>query len=205
MGRRIEGDARSAAPQELAETVCGAGTRATPAVRCRNEGDARIQTPQKSTKTGFGSERNIRIAAAASPRPASTEYPRRGRGVAATRIHGIFASRSRRRRDPPPRNIDVVAPPPNLRLVAATPPPRNIRVVAAAAPRPAPAEYPRRFVSSESPARGRDRRSVETGARSRSCAAGIARPRSRACSERASRRPQTPWLSWLLFPPVPTT
>ena len=44
-------------------------------------------------------------AAAASPRPISTEYLRRSRGVAATRLHGISASQPRRRRDSPPRNI----------------------------------------------------------------------------------------------------
>ena len=61
--------------------------------------------------------------AAATPSPrnihaaSSTEYPRGGRGVAATRLHGIF---TRPRRDP-----------------------RNIHAAPAAAPRPAPTEYPR--------------------------------------------------------------
>ena len=46
--------------------------------------------------------RNIRVAAAASPRPVLTEYPRRGRGVAAARLP---ASRPRRRRDSSPRKL----------------------------------------------------------------------------------------------------
>ena len=43
---------------------------------------------------------NIHVAAAAPPRPVSAEYPRRGRGAAATRLHGISASRPRRHNDP---------------------------------------------------------------------------------------------------------
>ena len=49
--------------------------------------------------------RNIHVAA--SPRLVSTECPRRGRGVAATRVRGISTSRPRRRRDSCPRNIHV--------------------------------------------------------------------------------------------------
>ena len=71
------------------------------------------------------SPRNIRVAAAASTRRVSTDYPRRSPrrrrdssprnirvaapGVAATRLHGISASRPRRRRDASPRNIRVAA------------------------------------------------------------------------------------------------
>ena len=63
---------------------------------------------------------------------ASAEYPRRRRGVAATRLRGrrlrgISTSSPRRRRDLPPRETS----------------PRNINVVAAASPRFASAEYPR--------------------------------------------------------------
>ena len=39
------------------------------------------------------SSRNLHVAAAASPRAVSTESPRRGRGVAAIRLHGISTSR----------------------------------------------------------------------------------------------------------------
>ena len=42
-------------------------------------------------------------------RPVLAEYPRRGRGGGATRPHGISTSWPRRRRDPSPRNIHVVA------------------------------------------------------------------------------------------------
>ena len=50
------------------------------------------------------------VAAAASPRLVSTEYPRRGRGVAATRLHGISTPRPRRRRALSPRNIHTSRP-----------------------------------------------------------------------------------------------
>ena len=51
--------------------------------------------------------RNIRVASAAVPRLASTEYPRGIRGGAATRLHGISTWHPRRCRDSPPRNIRV--------------------------------------------------------------------------------------------------
>ena len=70
---------------------------------CRRRGVAATPSP-----------RNIRVA---MPRPLSTEHPRRD---AATRLHGISASR---RRDPSPRNVHVAA---------------------AASPRPVSTEYPRR-------------------------------------------------------------
>ena len=41
------------------------------------------------------SPRNCQLAAAASPRCASAEYPRPGRGVAATRLHGLAAASTR--------------------------------------------------------------------------------------------------------------
>ena len=50
--------------------------------------------------------RTIHVAAAASPRFVPTDYPRRGRGVAATLLQGISTSRPRRRRDSPPRTLD---------------------------------------------------------------------------------------------------
>ena len=54
------------------------------------------------------SPRNIHVAAAAAPRLVSAEYPRRGRGGAAT-FDGISTSRPRRRRDSSRRNIQVAA------------------------------------------------------------------------------------------------
>ena len=45
------------------------------------------------------SSRNAHVAAAASPRSLSTEYPRRGHGVAAIRLRGISTPRPRRTRD----------------------------------------------------------------------------------------------------------
>ena len=39
------------------------------------------------------------VAAAAWPQPVSTDDPRRRRGVAATRLHGLSTSQPRRRRD----------------------------------------------------------------------------------------------------------
>ena len=65
----------------------------------------------------------VHVGVLASPRLVSTERPRRGRGGAATRLHGMPASRPRRRRDPSPRTI---------------------RVAAAASPRLVPPDYPRR-------------------------------------------------------------
>ena len=53
---------------------------------------------------------------------AYTEFPRPGRGVAATRLHGISTWQPRRRRDLSPRNIHVAA---------------------AASPRPVSTKYPR--------------------------------------------------------------
>ena len=58
---------------------------------------------------------------------APTDYPRRGRGAAATRLRGLSASRPRRRRDPPRRTIRVAAAPrfarePSARRTRATPP-----------------------------------------------------------------------------------
>ena len=74
-------------------------------------------------------------------RPVSTKFPRRDRGVAATRLHGlsllwpprtgldqISTSRPRRRRDPSPRIIYAVA--------DAHPSRPNFHVAAAASPRP---------------------------------------------------------------------
>ena len=45
----------------------------------------------------------------APPRGLPADYPRRRRGVVATRLHGISRSWPRRRRDPSPWNIQVVA------------------------------------------------------------------------------------------------
>ena len=53
--------------------------------------------------------RTVRVAAAASPRLDSTDCPRRGRGAAATRFHGLSASPPRRRRDSFPRTLRVAA------------------------------------------------------------------------------------------------
>ena len=47
------------------------------------------------------------VAAAAPLRVAPAEYPRRGRGVAATRLHGMSASQPRRRCESSRRNIHV--------------------------------------------------------------------------------------------------
>ena len=60
----------------------------------------------RQAKLTCGRDR-ISMSQPALPRPTSTEYPRCSRGVAATRLHGL--STSRRRRDPPPRNIHVAA------------------------------------------------------------------------------------------------
>ena len=74
-----------------------------------------------------GNRSNFHVAAA------STEYPRRGRGVAATRLRGIFTARRpvsaeySRRGDPSPRNIHIVA--------------TRLRGISTAR---RPAEYPRR-------------------------------------------------------------
>ena len=52
--------------------------------------------------------RTIRVlAAAAAPRLVSTEYPRRGHGVAAARLYGVSASRPRRRRGSSQRTVHV--------------------------------------------------------------------------------------------------
>ena len=99
------------------------------------------------------SPQNIHVAAAASPRLASTDYPRRGRGVAATRLYGLSTSRLRRRRDSSeedPRCEKYVWPSAattgsfiishlNNRAV----PRRNMYVGAAAPPRPVSTKYPR--------------------------------------------------------------
>ena len=85
------------------------------------------------------SPRNIHVAAAASPRLVSTDYPRLGRGVAVTWLHVISTSRPRRRRDSAPRNIHVpAAASPRLRLHGMS------TSRAAASPRLAPTAYPRR-------------------------------------------------------------
>ena len=57
---------------------------------------------------------SLRLAPAAPPpRPASAEFPRLDRGVAASRLRGISTSRPRRRRGPSPRKIPAApAPPP---------------------------------------------------------------------------------------------
>ena len=49
----------------------------------------------RETRTSFAAAtrpRTVRVAAAASPRPVATERPRRGRGVAATRLQGTYES-----------------------------------------------------------------------------------------------------------------
>ena len=66
--------------------------------------------PAAAPKSSFPPRRHSASAGAAS-----TEHPRRGRGAAATRLHGITRkSPPRRRRDPPSRNnaqISAAAPP----------------------------------------------------------------------------------------------
>ena len=73
----------------------------------------RDSAPTEFPRHGRGrdsSPRNLRVAAAASPRPVSAESPRRSRGVAATRLHGISASQPRRRRDPSAQNLRAWCP-----------------------------------------------------------------------------------------------
>ena len=83
------------------------------------------------------------------PRLVSADYPRRSRGIAATRLHGLSTShprrrdtsprtiqQPRRRRDSSPRTIQQ----PRRRR---DPSPRNIRVAPAASPRPVSTDYPR--------------------------------------------------------------
>ena len=55
--------------------------------------------PRRSRGVTATRPRNIHVAAAASLRRLSTEYPRRRHRVATTPLHGISASRPRRRRD----------------------------------------------------------------------------------------------------------
>ena len=55
------------------------------------------RTIRVAARPRLSSPRTIRVAAA--PRPVSADYPRRGRGGAATRLRGIAASRPRPRRD----------------------------------------------------------------------------------------------------------
>ena len=64
---------------------------------------------ERTTTHRQDNTRNIHVAAAASPRLVSTEHPRRGRGVAASRLHEIATSRPRCLRDTSPRNIHVAA------------------------------------------------------------------------------------------------
>ena len=111
---------------------------------------------RKSSNTVFVSPSSAaarpRLVATASPRIVSTEYPSRGRGRAATRLHRISTSQPRRRRVSSPRNL---CDPSRRRL------------------------DPPRLVAPET--RGRSRRRLEEhGPEVRSAPAGISATRSRA-------------------------
>ena len=80
-------------------------SRATPrgvgrAREATPRGRRESRSPRNRRKVETASPRNIHVAPAAAARLASTEYRRRGRGGAATRLHGISTSWPRRRRDP---------------------------------------------------------------------------------------------------------
>ena len=67
--------------------------------------ETRAGLDRKFNAAAFAATRRLRgiyrgLARAATARLVSTDYPRRGRGVAATRLRGISASQPRRRRDP---------------------------------------------------------------------------------------------------------
>ena len=68
-------------------------------------------------EAAFPRARDVRLPAAQSL--VSTDYPRRGRGAAETRLHGLSTSRPRRRRDPSlygiPTSLARAAPPPLAR------------------------------------------------------------------------------------------
>ena len=68
-------------------------------------GERRGAFEMHSPKRACSCEHPVEIGRDSSP----TEYPRRGRGVAATRLNGISTSRPRRRRDSSQRNIHVAA------------------------------------------------------------------------------------------------
>ena len=96
---------------DISRTVRGAAAGASRIFcgsrRRRVPGPVKIPT---SPRRRDSSPRNTRVAAAASPRLVSTEYPRRSRGGAATRLRGLSTSpAAARRRDSSPRNIHIAA------------------------------------------------------------------------------------------------
>ena len=105
---------RSGAEVSLGERLCRRGVSASPSPR-RRDPPPRFVHASRPRRRRDPHARSVHVGAAAPPRPASAECPRRGRAAAATasprnvRVaaaasprppHGLSTSRPRRRRDP---------------------------------------------------------------------------------------------------------